>query len=243
MRSRGLARPTARTNQASGGRGESRGKLANVAGAGRLAVTDDAMDGRKGHIGCLGKLKQSPPPLLTQAVNPTSARVWVVDTRHSHSIPQNGTECKDPDDSIPQNGTHVSGTIEDVATPKPHPEYVAMLRHYIDELTRLGVEVGPTTTLWRFTSDRPNAKPTLKAAESIRSVIQARMPGVDIPPPVVAVRTDEHFKWIALGEWLLDHDPHTFARLLERIVDIKKGREAQFALGAVDQTHDPGSDL
>ena len=243
MTSRGLARAPRGAKQAPGVHAEGRSELAKVASARGLPVHHDPVDRRKGNLGFIGKLSQRPAPPVPQVVDAVTTRVRVFDTRHSHSIPQNGIKCKGCDDTIPQNGTYASGTIGDVATTKPHAEYIRALRPYIEELVRLGIDAAPTTTLWHFTSDRPGVKPTLKAAEAIRSVIQARMPGVDIPPPAVAVRSDDHFRWIVLGEWLQENDPHTFARLLERVGDIKKGRAAQLALGTVDQTHDPAGDL
>lgn len=57
---------------------------------------------------------------------------------------------------------------------------------------------------------------------------------MSIPPPTIPTRTEEHYEWAAVGEWLMDHDPAEFARLLKRVQQIKAGKEAAFALGTND---------
>jgi hypothetical protein len=209
-----------------------------VIGAGRLAVPDDPVNGRQGHIGCLRKLAQRPTPPLPERVDAPAARVWVLDSRHRSVVPQNGI----PVQPVSQNGTEDRVTIDEMAGQFVHPEYKAMLAALIRQAEGIGETLDiPKTTAWHFTTDSPKAKPTLKAAGAIRSALLAIFPDVSIPPVVAPVRSREHGDWISIGEWLAEHDPAAFAATLERLRDIKKGKEAQFALGTID--HDGVSDL
>lgn len=248
--SRGLARNTGPSNadNSVGGDGERDSQLSDVVSSWSLPVPNDAMDGRQRHIGCLRKLREGPSAMDAQGVDATAAWIRVIDTSHGgQSIPQNGMGVNWRDDSVSKNeitlDSQVGGTVTDVATAKVHRDFVLLMRPYLAELEKQGLEAAPTTTLWHFTSDKKNAKPTLKAAAAIVSFINQKVPGADLPPPMVGVRNREHYTWIVLGEWLMDNDPGTFAALLRRVGEIQKGKAAQFALGTVDQTHDPADDL
>lgn len=236
MTSRGLAR-NASTDQRVSRDGKGDRKLPNVVDARRLPIADDPVDGGKRHVGCLRKLPKGPAPTLTEAIDSGTTRVRVFNFRHGENVPQNGTGVN----GVPDFGTQDSDIIGDVPQ-RIHPDYQQLL---VDLMLQLPDEGGVSskTNRWRFKSSKPGAVPTVKAAETIRSALHARMPGVDIPPPIVPTRTNDHYTWIVLGEWFMENDPLTFRRLLERMKEIRKGTEAQFALGTMDKTHDPADDL
>lgn len=120
-----------------------------------------------------------------------------------------------------------------------HVDYRDLLVGLIELAERRGVAIGiPRTTKWNLISKQPGATPTIKAADALRSDLSAKLPDVTIPPPVVSVRTIEHYNWIEMGEWLIENAPDLFLKLSKRIATIKDGRASQLALGTVDADGD-----
>lgn len=211
------------------------GELACVASLRVLPFADDAVEGRQRKTRRTGELAQGPLPAGPKPVHPFPE----FGTEHGPVVPQTGTVVN----SVPKSGTQRGATLVVMPTPRVHDDYARTLGGYLE---RLKSEQGMTTdqitkesglgrtTLWRFTSPKDTAVPTLASAEDLQSYLSRKLPGVSVPPPTIPTRTEEHYEWARVGEWLMEHDPAEFMRLLQRVQQIKAGKEAALALGTKD---------
>ena len=100
------------------------------------------------------------------------------------------------------------------------PEYVRALRERVEALGTVAIAraAGLTPkTVWRQVAGGEGRNPTPSAIEAIRRAVGKLDPrGEPMPPPLVAVRSTQHHRWIALADEIAPDD-------LERaIIDAAK---------------------